>query len=177
MANLDFSTAPPQSSSDVIPDRTQARIVLAFIYGDVAPDNELHRTKSGLHMLKLEATVIEPEQYAKRKFWPQYILGGDSQLTAGQQQAVDISRRTIRAILENARGISPTDDSERAISARKLRRFADLDGMEIDVLIGVEKGRDGYDDKNVIRRVGKPRVADAAARPATAQQARRAAWA
>lgn len=175
-ANLDFSTAEAQTSGDTIPDKTQARILLKFIYGDCGERNELHRTKSGLHMLKLEATVIDGA-FIKRKFWPNYILGGDGQLTAGQQQAVDISRRTIRAILENARGIAPTDDSEKAISARRLRSLADLDGMEIDCLIGIEKGKDGYDDKNVIRRVGKPKEPSGERIPSPAAAKKAAAWA
>lgn len=176
MTMQDFNTAEANTAGDVIPDKTPARILLHVQLGNVGDDQALHRTKNGLHMLKLDAVVTEGP-HAKRHFFPQFILGGDAQqLTEGQLKAVDISRKTLRAIIEGARGIAPTDESPAAMKARTLTSLRELEGMECDVIIGVEKGKDGYDDKNVIKRV----VAVGAKKPATAPAApatKKAAWA
>lgn len=150
--DLDFNSAPTQS--ELIPDGTMAPVVLSLIYGDAGEDNELHSSKvSQALMLSLEATVTEG-QYARRKFWPRYYMGAASgAMSEGQETAVGVSRKVIRAIVEAARGIGPTDETPAAIKARRLNGYRDLSGMEFWCVVGVEKGRDGYDDKNVIKRV------------------------
>lgn len=154
MSNLDFNTAETQS--ETIPDNETVHVRLAFVYGDHggAHGNELHKSKtSDLLMLRTEATVTEGK-YARRKFWPGYFMGSVSgELTEGQQTAVGISRKMLRAIVEAARGVSPTDETPAAINARKLASLSELDGMEFWCVVGVEKGKGGFDDKSVIKRV------------------------
>lgn len=156
MSHLDLNTAEAQN--DTIPDNTTVRIVLAFIHGDHAPDskgvNQLHKSKSSeALMLSLEATVLEGP-FAKRKFWPRYYMGAASgETTEGQTTALGISRKMLRAIVEAARGFAPTDETPAAIKARQLTSLAELDGMEVTVVTGIEKGSGGFDDKTVIKRV------------------------
>lgn len=62
-------------------------------------------------------------------------------------------RSFIRAALESARGVSPKDASEKALSARRISSLGDLDGIEFCAKIGIEKGSDGYEDQNSIQTV------------------------
>ena len=154
MSNLDFSTAEP-ASFDVIPEGTEAPIIIKVQAGDPdLADGCLKRGKnSDALMLNLEATITGGK-YAKRKFFPNFYMDSESgELTEGQQTGVDMARSKLRAIVEAARGFSPTDETPAAITARKLKSLRDLDGMEVTVILGVEKGTGGFSDKNVIKRV------------------------
>lgn len=62
-------------------------------------------------------------------------------------------RSFIRAMLESARGVAPNDNSERAMKARMINSLADLNGLEFAAKVSIDKGKDGYDDKNVIQTV------------------------
>lgn len=183
MSNLDLNTAETQTEN--IPDNETVKVRLAFVYGDHAPDDkgnlQLHKSKSSdALMLSLEATVIEGK-YARRKFWPRYYMGSvTGEMTEGQTTAVGISRKMLRAIVEAARGFAPADETPAAIKARQLSSLVELDGMEVTVVTGIEKGRDGFDDKTVIKRVvahgkeGGPKTYDAKAEAkATAATAKR----
>lgn len=148
----DFSNAEP-NTFEVIPDGTTAPLLIKFINGD--PSDDLHATKDGSgRFAKLEVVVTEG-QYAKRKFFLQYMLastrkGADAE---GHIKAIDISRSSLRSIVEAARGFAPTDESDKAVAARKLKAISDLDGMEFTGVIGIEKGTGGYQDRNTLKRV------------------------
>src|SRR5262249_2983910 len=93
--------------------------------GNAGPDGLFKRSKSGdAEGLDVEFTCVEGE-YAKRKFWSFMILNGT---TDGHATAGDITMRRLRAILESARGIKPTDVSEAAKKAR-VAKYADFDGL------------------------------------------------
>lgn len=57
-----------------------------------------------------------------RKIWQNFTLHGSD-------TAAKISMRTLRAIVESARGIAPSDASPQAAEGRKLADFADFNGM------------------------------------------------
>jgi hypothetical protein len=65
----------------------------------------------------------------------------------------EISRNTLRAILESARGIRPDDRSEAAEAARKVSGWADFDQLRFVARIGVRPPRDAYAAKNTILQV------------------------
>lgn len=152
--SYDFSTAEP-NTFEVIPDNTQVPIILKFVHGE-QPD-DLHPTKDGDgRMVKLEA-IVTGGQYAKRKIFLQYMLttkrtGAEGE---GHRKAINISSSTLRAMVEAARGFSPTDESAQAIEARKLKNISDLDGMEFSVIVGIDKAQPGttFSDRNSIKRV------------------------
>lgn len=152
MSNLDFNTADTQA--ETIPDGSTVPVIFALVHGDAGPENTLHKSKSSeALMLSLEATVTSGP-FARRKFWPRYYMGAATgAMTEGQETAVGISRKMLRAIVEASRGFSPTDETPAAVKARQLKSLTELDGMECTVVTGIEKGRDGFDDKTVIKRV------------------------
>jgi hypothetical protein len=148
----DFNTAGPQRSLDPIPDGTIVPVELTVRPGSAGEGGWLRRSKDGRsEALDCEFTVTEGE-HAKRKFWALLTLDG---ATPGHNQAADISRRVLRAILESARGIRPDDQSEAARKAR-VADYGDFDGLRFLVRIGVEPARDGYKAKNVLAEVITP---------------------
>jgi len=75
--------------------------------------------------------------------------------TDNHAQAADISHRKLRAIIESARGIKPTDVSEAAKKAR-IVDYADFDGIRFLAQIGVEPAKGDYRAKNFLAQVVTP---------------------
>jgi hypothetical protein len=147
--SYDYNTAGGQRSFDVIPDGTIAVVQMNIRPGNAGEGGLLKRSKAGdAEGLDAEFIVVEGD-YAKRKFWGFLIVSGT---TDGHAQAADITARKLRAILESARGIKPTDVSEAAKKAR-IAEYADFDGLCFIAKIGVEPARDGYKAKNILGEV------------------------
>ena len=148
----DYNEAGAQRTFDVIPDGTIAVMQMNIRPGNAGEGGLLKRSKNGdAEGLDAELTVVEGE-YAKRKFWSFMIVSGT---TDGHQQAGDITMRRLRAILESARGIKPTDVSEAAKKAR-VAEYTDFDGIRFIAKIGVEPARGEYKAKNILGEVITP---------------------
>jgi hypothetical protein len=155
----DYSAAPPPRDLDLIPAGTIASVQLRIRPGGAGEDNLLKRSKDGgCEMLDLEFVVVDGT-YAKRKFWSHFVLAGTS---AGHAQAAEMSRGTLRNILESARGVRPDDLNEQA-RARRTAGLKDFDNIVFIARIGIEKGKpkkdgsgENYSDKNVITAVITP---------------------
>ncbi len=149
---FDYNQAGEQRSFDVIPDKTVAVVQLTIRPGAAGPDGILRRSKTGeAEMLDCELIVVGGP-YDKRKFWELMTLSGT---TDGHAQAADISHSKLRAILEFARGIKPTDVSEAAKKAR-VAEYADFDGIRFVAQIGVEPAKGDYRAKNFLAQVITP---------------------
>ena len=155
----DYSDAPPARDLELIPHGTTATLVLHPRPGGVGEDGTLKRTRAGdAEMLDCELVVADGP-HAKRKFWERWILSGT---TAGQAQAAEIARSTLKAILDSALGLKPDDLSPQARAARtvSLKQF---EGMSFIGRIGIEKGRpkndgsgENWPDKNILAGVITP---------------------
>lgn len=144
---LDFNNASTQTEFDLIPDETVAPVRVTVRPGNAGTGGWETRSKSGdSTYLNCEFVVLDGP-YAKRKFWTNLTVTGN---TDGQQKAVDISRSKIRGMLESARGISPADESEAAMTARRISTWGDVDGLSFVAKIGIQKGKDGYKDSNTL---------------------------
>src|SRR3954468_14942613 len=143
---IDFSDAATQSGNTLIPKNTIARLHLSIRPGGHGEGGWLRMNKAGnALMLDCEFTVAEGE-YARRKFWGLFTVDGE---TEGQQKAVEISRSNIRAILESARNVKPSDATPEAASKRRIESWGDLDGLEFIGIVGIEEDKTGqYGDKN-----------------------------
>jgi hypothetical protein len=145
----DFNNAETQRSRDVIPADTIAAIAMHIKPGGVGDGGWLKESKDGSSKgLDCEFTVVDGE-FIKRKFWTRFTLEGESD---GHKAARDISERTLRAILESARGVGPHDKSDAAKKAR-MADWADFDGIRFVGRIGVEPARNGYTAKNTLHEV------------------------
>ena len=149
---FDFNDAAPQTSGDLIPAKTYAKVIATIRPGKGNADIWITRAASGFEYLNMEFTLVSAPM-AKRKIFQNAGVGGT---TDGHQKAADITRSFIRSMLESARGIDPKDESEKAQKARRIQSWGDLVELEFAVEIGIEKGKDGYDDKNKIARVLTP---------------------
>jgi hypothetical protein len=149
----DYSNAPPPREFDLIPAGTVASVTIKIRPGNAGESGLLKRSKDGgCEMLDIEYTVVDGE-YARRKFWANMILEGT---TAGHAQAAEISRSTLRAIIESARGVMPDDMSPEARASR-IADLKDFDGLTFIAKIGIEKGQvknngsgEKYSDKNIL---------------------------
>ena len=151
---MDFNNADGQKDyGDLIPEKTFARVQMTIRQPDFPDQGSipiLTKSKtSNAEYLDCEFEIMS-EPMKGRRFWQLIMLGGVS------EKAQDISKSTFRAILESARNIQPTDVSPIAIEARKIASFADFQGMHFCARIGIEKGKDGFKDKNKIALVVTP---------------------
>ena len=166
-----FNTAKEQTEfGEVIPDGTIATIQVNIRPGGAGEGGWMKRSdKTGSTGLDAEFTVVDGP-YTKRKFWKLFTMEGPNE---GHAKAGEISASQIRGILESARGIRPDDESDAARSARVINSWGDLDGLRFVGKIGVEKGKDGYKDKNTLAIALTPdrqqyKRAEQVARPVTA---------
>jgi hypothetical protein len=163
----DFSGAEGSDGDfDVLPAGLTACVTTTVKAGDEGtPENAFKITNTGLLMLQLEFTLIETEdgKFVGRKFWQNLLLGATkgTEISEGQQKAINIAKGTMRQILEAGRGYAPTDESEAAVEARKFDSVHELDGLEFWIDIGIDKSKDPqYSDKNKIKKIHAVTSAD-----------------
>jgi hypothetical protein len=142
---FDFNGAETQREGGLIADGTIAAVHLTVRPGNAGEGGWLKRSKDGSSQaLDCEFTVVDGP-FAKRKFWSLFTVEGT---TEGHAKAADISASRLRGILESAKGIRPDDESEAAKAGRRVNTWGDFDGIRFVAKIGIEKGKDGYKDKN-----------------------------
>jgi len=90
----------------------------------------------------IEMTVAEGQPFAKRKIW---AMLADINDTNNSQAWRDMAYGAIRRILEATQNAVPADANSYSING-----YEDLSGRVVPVLIGIEKGTDGHDDKNTV---------------------------
>jgi len=150
--SYDYGDAPQQTGGELIPKGTLVKVILNIRPGKYGEEGILTQSKSGFEYLSMELTVLS-EPYARRKIFQNVGMGGT---TEGHEKAAQISRSLLRGILESSRGIKTEDESELARKARRINSFLELISMEFAVEVGIEKGKDGYEDKNNIKRTITP---------------------
>src|SRR5262249_4357028 len=148
----DYTDVPKSTAIPRDTIATIATIAMHINAGGVGEDGMLTRSKDGAcEMLNATFTLLDGE-HAKRKFFQNFVLAGTSD---GHAQAAEISLRTLRAILESARGIMPDDASPEA-RALRTASLKDFDRLSFMAKLGVEKGDGNYPDKNFIASVITP---------------------
>jgi hypothetical protein len=151
---LNFNDAGDQRSFDVIPDNTICVLQMTVNPGGAGQDHWLTKAKDGNSEHVACEFVITEGEYAKRKLWARYTVASPDQTKHGE--AIDISRRTLRAILESALGYRPDDKSEAAEAARRANSYGDFDQLRFLARLGIEPPKNGYAAKNVIKEVITP---------------------
>jgi hypothetical protein len=143
----DFNNAQEQREGGLITDGTVACVHMTVRPGNAGEGGWLKRSKSGDSMaMDCEFTVVDGP-FAKRKFWTLFTVEGT---TDGHAKAAEISASRLRGILESAKGIRPDDESDAAKNARRVNSWGDFDGLRFVAKIGIEKGKEGYKDKNTL---------------------------
>jgi hypothetical protein len=148
----DFNDADLQSDF-VIPSGTIVSVEMMVRPGGEGDGGLLTRSKNGdAYMLACEFTVQEG-QYAKRKIFTNLVVEGQ---TDGHKKAIQITRSKLRAMIESAFGIKPSDKSETAVAMRRVTGFDAFLGLCFVAKLGVEPARDGYQARNTILEVITP---------------------
>ncbi|HET6377641.1 MAG TPA: hypothetical protein VFG05_04960 [Methylocella sp.] len=156
----DYNDAP--QNLNLIPKGTLAKVRLSIRPGGYDDPSQgwtggyATRGSSGAVYLNAEFTVLEGP-YAKRKIFS--LIGLYS--PKGPDWA-NMGRSLIRSILNSARGISDKDTSPQAQAARRIRGFADLDGIEFAARVDAGTDANG-EAKNEIRLAVTPDHKDYAA--------------
>lgn len=185
--SLDLNDAAPQQSFDLIPDGTVAKIVGIIRPGGISrPGQEAFdggwltaSRDSDVLYLSYEFTVADGELRG-RKFWQNFTVSGGTLNERGESKAWNITKSTMRAMLNSARGVHPEDESQNALAARRINTWGEVNAIEFTARIGIRKAKpnSGYRDQNQIAKVIEPGDgAPAATAQAPVAAAPAAAWA
>lgn len=147
--SYDFNEAESNSGSyDLIPAGTVAPLIMTIRPGSAGEGGwETESKSSDATYLNCEFAVLAGP-FKGRKFWGNMVVSGGKKDDSGNSIAGNISRSTLRGILESSRKIKPDDDSEAAKAKRIVTSYGDFSGMEFVGKLGIEKGTGGYEDKN-----------------------------
>ena len=157
-------------NGDLIRAGTIAAVIIKIIYGG-GTDGVLTPTKAeDAEMLKAEFTVLEGE-FAKRKLFASWIVKG----TTDGQKSISANNAMCKRIIASALFLDPNDRTPETLAKYRIE-YRDFDGLKFLAKIGIEPGRDGFEDKNVITRaiiaklalVGQPSAVRSRPDPTTA---------
>lgn len=133
---VDFSQhAGAASSFDLIPNGTLLWVWTVF--------RGLKTSKPGGQYLDFEFVVDDNQPYARRKIWGNV---GDPMHPANSEKYRQMSSIAVTRMLESGRGANPSNPAAYNVSDD----YRELGQIRVAVKIGVEKGQDGYNDKNKI---------------------------
>jgi len=150
---IDFNDADEQRTHELIPDGTIATLHATVRSGGAGEGGYLTRSKDGSsEMVDLECTVVGGP-HDRRKLWQRLLVSGS---TENQRKMAATNAGRIRALLESAHGIKPSDSSETARQARRLNTYGDLDGLRFVARIGIEPAKGDFKAKNIIAAVITP---------------------
>lgn len=145
-----------QGGGELIPDGT-----LAWAVVKLRPHNLDHglvvvpsKSSDGAY-LDVELTILEGP-YARRKIWDRIGV-------KGSEKWVENGRARIRHIIEVGNEMSefPANHPNYRLGTKSQTSgemvFMELDELRCAIKVGVEKGKDGYEDKNSVRQYLSPR--------------------
>ena len=163
---VDLNQAPEQGTgAGPIPEDSVVIVVAEIRPPKAGKEGTTHplfckSSSSPYEYLDFEFTVISTK-FKDRKIWQNFMLSFTSNApTEKSNQAIGISMRTLRAMVEAARKISPKDASPAATAARIINDFSDLNAMLFPVVVGCEWGKPNNEGKrylnNTIKRIVTP---------------------
>jgi len=152
----DFNDADDQRDFALIPPKTIAKVIMAIRPGGYDDPSQgwtggyaTRSDKTGAVYLNAKFTILEGP-FAKR-----VVFGLIGLSSPKGPEWTNMGRSFLRAILNSTHGIHPADQTPQAQTARRIRGFADLDGIEFVARIDVEKDQNG-EDKNVVKAAIQP---------------------
>ncbi len=186
MLNLNNVPAQENTPLELMPDGSVVRGIVKLSGGDIdlpefgAGQFFKQSQSTSAKWLPIEVTIVGG-QFDKRKVWHNIFVDGDKLSERGVPMAKEIGLRTLKGMIDSAFNLSAKDESPQAQAARNLNGVGDLNGLSICFVVGVEKGSNGYQDKNKIKAVltadskdfiagGAPVAAPVAQAPAFAPQ-------
>ena len=154
---LDLNQITPDEGNDfaLIPHGTIVRVIMhikpqmdGVSIPDLANDSIFRQSATtSAKWVECEFNIIGG-QYDKRKVWHNIFFDGDKKNPSGVSMSREIGLQSLRKIIDSAKGLIPTDMSPEANAKRQISGLEALNGMEFCIKVAVEKGTNGYDDKN-----------------------------
>ena len=157
---IDLNNAPEQTRGPIPPDS------LVVVRLHLRPPQEgragsapglTASQSSSMQYLNCELEVLAGS-FKGNKIWNNYNVEGAQ--TDGQRKAVDISMRSLRAMVEAARGILPQDQSPQAAQQRRLQSWMELDNIIFPVQVDCEISQPDRNNKryvnNTIKKIITP---------------------
>jgi len=138
---------------ELIPEGTIARAIL-LIKPNYLTLEEFSNTPMFKESPHSSAKYIETEftivggKFDKRKVWQNIFFDGDAKNDQGISKARVNGLRTLRLLVDSMLGLDPKDVSPESNNKRKIPGVDALQGQEFCIKIGIEKGTNGYSDKN-----------------------------
>ncbi len=130
---LNFGQKVEEKSGDIIPKDTLLWAVLSI------REFKNSRETQGRYM-DIELTILDNQPFKGRKIW---IMIADPFDAKNSEEWRTMGYGAIRRILEGVKGATPDN-----ANSYTLNRLEDLHGLTVPVITTIEKGKDGYDDKN-----------------------------
>ncbi len=151
-----FNDVPEEENDyELIPKGTKAKLRIEVVRPESGSiDDFLHAsTKTALYYIKFKVEIVS-NPFEGRTFFAIHIVGIPGKDTAdlhhylapGQIKAVEVGLSSLKSIIQSHRNIAPGDTKANC----GINSYADFDDMEFAAGIGVDKGKDGYADKNRI---------------------------
>jgi len=158
--NVSYSDNGPRDF-ELIPDGTVVRAFIKLEGGDMElPEfgggTYFKSSQSGAKWMPIELTIVGGS-YDKRKVWQNIFVDGAKLDENGFSVAKRIGLETIKRMVDSHFSIAMKDDSSEAAQKRgSVNGVHMLNGMQICFKVGIEKGNNGYADKNKIKTVLTP---------------------
>ena len=149
----DVSMSETNTEFELIPEGTIARAIL-LIKPNYLTLEEFSNTPMFKESPHSSAKYIETEftivggKFDKRKVWQNIFFDGDAKNDQGISKARINGLRTLRLLVDSMLGLDPKDVSPESNNKRKIPGVDALQGQEFCIKIGIEKGTNGYSDKN-----------------------------
>jgi len=134
---IDLNTAGPQRDFTPIAPAIYS-VTIRVKPGSAGPDGSLTRSKDGACEMLVFDAIVDEGEHAKARIFERCVISGS---TKGHHDAIDISFRRLRALVESAKGVRPDDQSPAAVAARSINSFADLNGLRCLARVGIEPER------------------------------------
>ena len=155
--NVPYSDDGPRDF-ELLPDGTVVRAFVKLTGGDYElPEfgggTYFKSSQSGAKWMPIELTIVGGP-YDKRKVWQNIFVDGAKTDQNGFSIAKRIGLETIKKMVDSHFALSMKDVSPEAAQKRgSINGVHMLNGMQICFKVGIEKGNNGYPDKNKIKTI------------------------
>lgn len=126
--------AGQQTGNDLIPNGQLVWVIFQF--------RGLKASVAGGQYLDVEMTIDEGQPYGRKKIWDKI---GDPMFAGNSDAYRQMGQIALARILEAGRNAGPNNPA-----GYQLANYEQLNGLRVPIKIGIEKGTDGYDDKNKV---------------------------
>ena len=155
--NVSYSDDGPRDF-ELLPDGTVVRAFIKLSGGDhelpeFGGGTYFKSSQSGAKWMPIELTIVGGP-YDKRKVWQNIFVDGAKTDQNGFSIAKRIGLETIKKMVDSHFALDMKDVSPEAAQKRgSINGVHMLNGMQICFKVGIEKGSNGYADKNKIKTV------------------------